>query len=129
MDLTRRQAARHPAMQVALDEAHRLLARGVVAESDVHLGIDQAGARGGLVGVHHHVAGFQLGRRQGADFSDLAVRHQDGITLRERFAPVPRDDGCYIDDGGLHGGFMPPGCAAIGVITLTGVVRQTLTGL
>ena len=43
------------AMHVAFEKPTTLLPRRVVAEGDVDVGVDQAGDRGGAVGVDHDV--------------------------------------------------------------------------
>ena len=50
-------------MQVTFEITHRALARRVVTEGDVNVGIDQARNRGHAAGVDHDVARFDLGRR------------------------------------------------------------------
>ena len=95
-----------PAMQVAFEEAHRLLPRGVVAEGVVHLGIDHAGHGGHAAGIQHHVAGLYSRRLDAADLGDQPVLHQNRIAGGDRVPPVAGDDGVEIDDCGLHG-FLP----------------------
>ena len=51
------------AVHVAFKKPDGALPRRVVAEGDVHMGIDEAGNGGGAVCVDHDVAGFELRRR------------------------------------------------------------------
>ena len=49
-------------MQVAFEKAHGALARGVVAERDVDVRIDQAGNGGHAAGIDDDVRGLHVGR-------------------------------------------------------------------
>ena len=73
-------AVRHAAVHVALEEAHGLLARRVVAEGVVHLRVDEPGDRGGLVGVDDDIGRLDVLR---------GLRHGD----RHRHPAQPADLG------------------------------------
>ena len=89
-------------MQVAFEIADGALARRVVAEGDVDVGIDQARDRGGPVGVDDDVRALHLARADGADGNDPAFVHEDRVAVDERRMPVARDDAADIDDRGAH---------------------------
>ena len=92
------------AVQVAFEKTHRTLARRIVAEGDVDVGIDQAGDRGHAAGVDHHIGALHRRCGRGADADDAAAIGDDGVALRMRIAPVARYDVSEIDDRGFHGG-------------------------
>ena len=90
------------AVNVAFEEADRSLARRVVAEGDVHMGIDQARDCDRPVRIDHHVALGDLRSRSGPDVDDPALVHDDGVTGRDRLAPVAGQNGAQIDDCCFH---------------------------
>ena len=70
-------------MQIAFEIADRALARRVVAEGDVDMGIDQARDRGHAAGVDHDVAGLDLGSVDAVPtLAILPSSHDDGVALR-----------------------------------------------
>ena len=79
-------------MQVAFEIADRALARRVVAERDVDVGVDQAGNRRHAAGIDHHIGG--LDRRADAvpTDDDAAAVGDDRVARDERIAPVARND-------------------------------------
>ena len=104
VDLGGRDRGGHAAMQVAFQVADRALARGIIAEGDVDMGVDQAGDRGGLVGIDDDIGALHLARAGRAGGDDTAVLHEDRVALDERPMPVAGNDAAEIDDGGPHVG-------------------------
>jgi len=58
---------RHAPMDVAFEVSHGLLARCVVAERDVDVGVDQTGNYGCSIGVDDNVASLNIPGRRRAD--------------------------------------------------------------
>jgi hypothetical protein len=103
MHFRRGNAGGHPAMQVALEIPDGALARRVITEGDVHVGIDQSGNGGHAVGVDHHIGACHRLRGCRADGLDALAVGEDRVAVNERIAPVAGDDAAEIDDGNLHG--------------------------
>ena len=89
-------------MNVAFEEADRLLPGRVVAEGDVDLTVYQARHGDRTTGIDHHVGVIDLLGGQAAYGDDLVALGQDGIPRNRRAAPVAGQDSADIDDGGLH---------------------------
>ena len=89
-------------MQVAFQIADGALARRVVAEGDVDVGVDQAGDGRHAAGVDHDVGALDRLRRRGADRDDALAVGEDRVAGGERLAPIARDDLTEIDDRDFH---------------------------
>ena len=94
---------RHPAVHVALEVADGLLARRVVAERDMHVGVDQARDRGRSARIDDDVAGLDRLRRGSADAGDAVAVGNDRVARHERACEIARHDRADIDDGDAHG--------------------------
>ena len=103
MDLGGRDRRRRAAVQVAFEIADGALARRVVAEGDVDVGIDQAGNGGHAAGVDHDIGGVHGLRRCGADRDDTLAVGDDRVAGGERIAPIAGNDLTQIDDRDFHG--------------------------
>jgi hypothetical protein len=90
------------AVHVAFEKADGALARRVVPESDVHVGVDQARDRGHAARVDDHVGGIDGTRRRGTDRGDALAIDEDRVARDEGDMPVARDDLPEIDDRDLH---------------------------
>ena len=91
-------------MQVAFEIADRTLARCIVAEGDMNVGIDQARNRRHAAGIDDDIRGLDRGRRGGTHAHDLAIVRDDGVTRGERVTPVAGNDFTQIDDRDFHSG-------------------------
>ncbi len=90
------------AVNIAFEKANGALARRVVAEGDVDMGIDQARDGDRAVRVDHDVAVRDLRGGGGPDVDDLALVHDDRVARRERLAPIASQNCTEIDDGCFH---------------------------
>jgi hypothetical protein len=79
MHLGRADRRGHAAMDVALQVTDGLLARRVVAEGDVDMGVDEAGNGGGASGVYNDIAALDVACGRRADGFDLLVLRDDGV--------------------------------------------------
>src|SRR5262245_9948673 len=93
MHLAGRNAGGCAAVQIALQEADRLLLRRVVAERDMDVAVDQSWAGGRAIGVDHQVALLELIFPDRSNFREHTVVHQDRVTVGEWIAPVSSYDG------------------------------------
>jgi hypothetical protein len=76
-------------MDVAFEVSHGLLARRVIAERDVDVGVDQTGNCGRSSSVDDNVAALNIPGRRRADELDLLVESDDRVALDEGRAPIP----------------------------------------
>ena len=86
-----------------MQKPERRLARGVIAEGDVHVRVDESGAGGDAVRVEDQIAILEVRIRDRAHLRELVALHQNGVALHERRAPVARKDAAEVDDCGFHG--------------------------
>ena len=102
MHLGRTDRRGHAAMDVALEVADGLLARRVVAEGDVDVGVDEAGNGGRAAGVDDDVAALDVVGGRRAYGCDLVVLRDDGVARRQRHAPVAGNDAADVGNGHAH---------------------------
>ncbi len=102
MDFGRRDRGRHAAMQITFQIADRLLPRRIIAEGNMDMAVDQAGNRGGAVGIDHDIRGAHVLRRQGPNRLDKAIFTKNCIAGLKRRFPIAADDPANVYDGSLH---------------------------
>ena len=100
MHFRRADARRHSAVNIAFEEADGFLARGIIAEGDVDMGIDQARHGHHARGVDGNVAAGDIAAA--ADRDQLSIGHEDRVARHNRCREIAAENFSDVEDGGLH---------------------------
>ncbi len=93
-------AGRDAAMDIAFEEADRLLPGRVVAERDVDVGVDQTGHRHHTGRINGDVGICDIAAA--TDRGDLVAVDEDGVTGRDWLGEITRENCADIEDRKLH---------------------------
>ena len=99
VDLARRDHRGHAAVQRGLDEVRGPLARRVVAEDRVRVGVDEAGHDGRPMSIDDDV---RVGLEPAPDRLDAPVGDDDRVGIEQRGGDVARDELADPGDQGAH---------------------------
>jgi hypothetical protein len=84
-------------VDVRIEEVHRLLARSIVSEHYVTMGVYEPGHNCCALGIHYHIG--VRGVQTATDLDNNTVFAYHGIRMKKPFFEITRDQVSDIDDG------------------------------